>query len=174
MIRLTHVHITNIYPNAQNKWKYWTIYWYIIIGNMLWMYTMFFTWTTTTCPSRYPITTHQWLLFNDITNIYPDYIDYQILYALLLLYQYFTSMKIPVSLQLDCHICNLKKTKRDLSLFYCLSDFIVILLFGIFLGVYILNETIQIHISGTSFTSRWDRDLVPAKFTVAKRDFIQT
>ena len=41
MIRLTHVHITNIYPNAQNKWKYWTIYWYIIIGNMLWMYTMF-------------------------------------------------------------------------------------------------------------------------------------
>ena len=49
--------------------------------------------------------------------------------------------EIPVSLQLDCHICNLKKrTKRDLSLFYCLSDFIVILLFGIFLGVYILNE----------------------------------
>ena len=42
MIRLTHVHITNIYPNAQNKWKYWTIYWYIIIGNMLWMYTMIF------------------------------------------------------------------------------------------------------------------------------------
>ena len=79
---------------------------------MLWMYTMIFTWTTTTCPSRYPITTHQWLLFGDITNIYHDYIDYQILYALLLLYQYFTSMKIPVSLQLDCHICNIKKNEK--------------------------------------------------------------
>ena len=58
----------------------------ICYGCTLW----FFTWTTTTCPSRYPITTHQWLLFSDITNIYPDYIDYQILYALLL--QYYTSI----------------------------------------------------------------------------------
>lgn len=94
-------------------------------------------------------------------------------------YYFYTSLlpqwKIPVSLQLDCHICNLqKKTKRDLSLFYCLSDFIVILLFGIFLGVYILNRSrsFQIHISGTSFTSRWDHDLVPAKLMGLDRSIL--
>ena len=85
---------------------------------------------------------------------------------------YYTSLlpqwQIPVSLQLDSHIYNLQKNEKGFITilafwwFYCYLT--VWHLFGGLHFVLNRSRSFQIHISGTSFTSRWDRDLVPGKF----------